>query len=78
MIIGHLLMVGVTFLHGSKNIKNENFPFSKEAGIKYFKTLVKDVNQGLLSARSVINMAKNYFEQTGIKIKLTGMKYTKE
>lgn len=66
------------FLHGSKNIKNENFPFSKEAGIKYFKTLVKDVNQGLLSARSVINMAKNYFEQTGIKIKLTGMKYTKE
>lgn len=65
-------------LHGSKNIKNENFPFSKEAGIKYFETLVKDVNQGLLSADSVINMAKNYFEQTGIKIKLTGMKYTKE
>ena len=50
----------------------------KEAGIKYFETLVEDVNNGLLSARAVINMAKNYFEQTGIKIKLTGMKYTKE
>lgn len=66
------------FLHGSKNIKNEKFPFSKEAGIKYFETLVKAVNQDLLSARTVINMAKNYFEQTGIRIKLTGMKYTKE
>ncbi len=65
-------------LHGCKNIKNEDFPFSKEAGIKYFKTLINDVNQGLLSADSVINMAKNYFEQTGIKIKLNGMKYTKE
>ena len=65
-------------IHGSKNIKKENFPFSKEAGIKYFETLVEDVNNGLLSARAVINMAKNYFEQTGIKIKLTGMKYTKE
>lgn len=66
------------FIHGSKNIKNENFPFSKEAGEKYFATLVQDVNKGLLSASSVINMAKNYFEQTGIKIKLTGMKYTPE
>ncbi len=66
------------FLHGSKNIKNVNFPFSKEAGKKYFKTLIQDVNEGSLSASSVINMAKNYFEQTGIKIKLTGMKYTKE
>ena len=65
-------------LHGSKNIKNENFPFSKEAGIKYFKTLVHDVNNGLLSAESVIAMAKNYFEQTGIRIKLKGMKYTRE
>ena len=65
-------------LHGSKNIKNENFPFSKEAGIKYFKTLVQDVNNGLLSAESVIAMAKNYFEQTGIRIKLKGMKYTRE
>ena len=66
------------FLHGNKNIKNENFPFNKEAGIKYFETLVKDVNEGVLSANSVINMAKNYFKQTGIKIKLTGMKYTPE
>lgn len=65
-------------LHGSKNIKNEKFPFSKEAGIKYFRTLVQDVNNGLLSGESVINMAKNYFEQTGIRIKLKGMKYTHE
>ncbi len=65
-------------LHGSENIKNENFPFSREAGIKYFRTLVEDVNKGLLSGESVINMAKNYFEQTGIKIKLKGMKYTHE
>ncbi len=64
--------------HGSNNIKNEEFPFSKEAGEKYFATLVKAVNQGLLSANAVINMAKNYFEQTGIKIKLSGMKYNIE
>ena len=65
-------------IHGSQNIKNENFPFSKMAGIKYFKTIVQDANKGLLSGESVIKMAKNYFDQTGIKIKLTGLKYTPE
>ena len=65
-------------IHGSQNIKHENFPFSKEAGIKYFKTIIQDANNGLLSGESVIKMAQNYFEQTGIRIKLTGLKYTPE
>lgn len=63
-------------IHGSKNIKGENFPFSKEAGIKYFQTLIKDANENRLSGRTVIQMAKNYFLETGIKINLKGLKYT--
>ena len=65
-------------LHGSKNIKGENFPFSKEAGIQYFQTLIKDANEGRLLGSSVIQMAKNYFLETGIKINLKGLKYTSE
>lgn len=65
-------------LHGSKNIKGENFPFSKEAGVKYFQTLIKDANDGRLSGSTVIQMAKNYFKETGIKINLKGLKYTPE
>lgn len=63
-------------LHGSENIKNEKFPFSREAGQKYFTTLIQDANNGLLSGESVIQMAKNYLSQTGIKINLKGLKYT--
>lgn len=65
-------------VHGSKNIKGENFPFSKEAGIQYFQTLIKDANEGRLLGSSVIQMAKNYFLETGIKINLKGLKYTSE
>lgn len=65
-------------LHGSKNIKGENFPFSKEAGVSYFQTLIKDANDGRLSGSTVIQMAKNYFKETGIKIDLKGLKYTPE
>ena len=63
-------------LHGCKN--NGDFPFKKEAGIKYFKTIVQVANNGLLAGESVIKMTQNYFKQTGIRIKLTGLKYTPE
>lgn len=53
-----------------------NSRFSREAGQKYFTTLIQDANNGLLSGESVIQMAKNYLSQTGIKINLKGLKYT--
>ena len=65
-------------IHGSENIKHGNFPFSRKAGEKYFRTLIQDANNGMLSGETVIKMAQNYFEQTGIRIKLTGLKYTPE
>ena len=63
-------------LHGSKNISGENFPFSKEAGVEYFQTLIQDANSGLLAGSTVIQMAKNYFKETGIKVNLKGLKYS--
>ncbi len=62
--------------HGSKNIKGENFPFDKEAGVAYFNTLIKDANKGRFAGETIIQMAKNYFTETGIKINLKGLKYT--
>lgn len=60
-------------IHGSQNIKNENFPFSKEAGQKYFETLIIDANNGLIAKESIIKMAKNYFEETEIDINLENL-----
>lgn len=62
--------------HGSKNIKGENFPFDKDAGVAYFNTLIKDANSGRFAGETIIQMAKNYFIETGIKINLKGLKYT--
>lgn len=64
--------------HGCLNIKGDKFPFSKEAGIKYFQTLIQDANDGLLAGETVINMARSYFDETGIRINLKGLKYTPE
>ena len=65
-------------LHGHENIKGANFPFSKEAGIDYFRTMTEVANNGEISGASVIQMAKNYLKETGIKIKLKGLKYSPE
>lgn len=64
--------------HGCENIKGDNFPFSKEAGVKYFKTMIADANKGLFSGETIIQMARNYFFETGIKINLKGLKYSSE
>ncbi len=64
--------------HGSENIKGDNFPFSKEAGVKYFQTMIEDANKGRLAGETVIQMARNYFFETGIKINLKGLKYSSE
>lgn len=65
-------------LHGHENIKGTNFPFSKEAGEDYFRTMIEVANNNEISGASVIQMAKNYLKETGIKIKLKGLKYSPE
>lgn len=65
-------------LHGSRDIKGENFPFDKGAGEKYFQTLIQEANNGHFAGKTIIQMAKNYFTETGIKINLKGLKYSEE
>ena len=65
-------------LHGHENIRGDKFPFSRQAGADYFQTMAEVANRGEISGASVIQMAKNYFKETGIKINLKGMKYSPE
>lgn len=62
-------------IHGSDDIKYAKFPFSKKAGERYFRTIIKDANDGQFNPVDVIKMAKNYFSQTGIKPDTRGLKY---
>ncbi len=65
-------------MHGHENIRGDNFPFSRAAGVDYFRTLIQVANDGEISGSSVIQMAKNYFQETGIKINLKDLKPSPE
>ncbi len=65
-------------IHGSDDISGENFPFSLEAGQKYFNQIIEDANAGLFHSEDVIGMVKNYRQTTGRKIDTSKLKYNPE
>ena len=40
--------------------------------------MIADANKGLFAGETIIQMARNYFLETGIKINLKGLKYSSE
>lgn len=63
-------------VHGHKIIKGDKFPFDRHAGQEYINRIIADANErNLFSSNDIIEMRKNYYRETGLKLNISKLKY---